>query len=283
MELDGSPAEGNPVPTSTVWSDGHRNPQGLAFTPNGDLYASEHGDRADDEINRIVAGSHYGWPRVEGYCDQENEQAACERNDVVEPLITFSPTAAPAGIAYYGHSAIPEWHGALLQVFLKGKMLTVFRPRDDGSLDHGPSYFLGDYLRLRDVAVAPDGRIFLATSNLEIVEPPRRDGDDKILEVTGYGPETDLALQLTESKTGLVVTVPERARGGRVQITHEYPKVLWEQAVPEAESGGLEFESEWRPPAAGSYSLKCDLPTGERLYRRFQWRGADSEVVSGEV
>lgn len=72
LELDGSIPDDNPVLNgvrSHVFSYGHRNPQGMAFGPDGLLYASEHGQDTDDEVNRIEAGRNYGWPLIAGFQD----------------------------------------------------------------------------------------------------------------------------------------------------------------------------------------------------------------------
>lgn len=72
LNLDGSIPEDNPElegVRSHIYSYGHRNPQGLAFGPDGTLYVSEHGPSSDDELNVIVAGGNYGWPNVAGYRD----------------------------------------------------------------------------------------------------------------------------------------------------------------------------------------------------------------------
>ena len=74
VDLDGSIPDDNPVldgVRSHVFSYGHRNPQGMAFGPDGQLYASEHGQDTDDEVNRVEAGRNYGWPLVAGYLDDQ--------------------------------------------------------------------------------------------------------------------------------------------------------------------------------------------------------------------
>jgi len=74
LNLDGSIPDDNPLLNgvrSHVFSYGHRNPQGLAFGPDGWLYASEHGQDTDDEVNRIEAGRNYGWPLIAGYRDDQ--------------------------------------------------------------------------------------------------------------------------------------------------------------------------------------------------------------------
>jgi PQQ-dependent dehydrogenase (s-GDH family) len=79
LDLDGSVPEDNPELAgvrSHVYSYGHRNAQGLVFGPGGALYASEHGPKSDDEINRIEAGGNYGWPHVAGYADDRGYEYA---------------------------------------------------------------------------------------------------------------------------------------------------------------------------------------------------------------
>lgn len=66
LNPDGSIPGDNPFPDSYIYTYGHRNPQGLAWAPDGTMYASEHGNRANDEINVIEAGLNYGWPVIEG-------------------------------------------------------------------------------------------------------------------------------------------------------------------------------------------------------------------------
>lgn len=94
MNLDGSIPDDNPFPNSYVYSYGHRNPQGITWSPDGTMYASEHGQSANDEINRIEAGKNYGWPLIEG------EE---KREELVSPLFTSGNgnTWAPSGMAFY--------------------------------------------------------------------------------------------------------------------------------------------------------------------------------------
>jgi len=109
LNVDGSVPADNPDNTSLVYSWGHRNAQGLCLGPNGLIYSSEHGQNSNDEFNIIEEGRNYGWPEVEGFCDQSGELDACAELDVKEPLQTWSPCIAVNGIEYYNHPAIPEW------------------------------------------------------------------------------------------------------------------------------------------------------------------------------
>ena len=79
MNLDGSIPDDNPEldgVKSHVWTYGHRNAQGIDFGPDGTLYASEQGPKTDDEVNALVAGGNYGWPRVVGFKDDMAYQYA---------------------------------------------------------------------------------------------------------------------------------------------------------------------------------------------------------------
>ncbi len=193
LNLDGSVPADNPFPGSLIWSYGHRNPQGLALLPNGTLWSSEHGANNDDELNIILKGRNYGWPKVQGKCDLRSEQRFCEANQVVEPIIAWTPTVAPCALEYYNHPAIPEWRNSLMQVFLKkgkgklGQRMTVYKLDESGQrITAQQDYFNNTFGRLRDVLIAPDGRIFLCTSNMEISGNGKkavRPGDDKIIEV----------------------------------------------------------------------------------------------------
>lgn len=196
MTENGEIPDDNPWPGSYSYSIGHRNPQGLVFGRNGILYSSEHGDATDDEINIIEPGRNYGWPRVEGFCDSPSEMPACDSMNVREPLIVWTPTYAPGGLAYFDHPSIPEWRHSLLQVFLKKRRLTVLPLSEDGMsiVDMQKwDYLVDRYGRLREVLIAPNGRLFIATSNQEAngqwVTP---DNYDKIVEIKNINYDYEL-------------------------------------------------------------------------------------------
>ena len=166
MNLDGTVPKDNPFPGSLVFSWGHRNPQGLVFASNGNLYSSEHGPNNDDEVNLIQMGNNYGWPFVEGFADKDNEKLFAEDSTVTEPLFAWTPTIAPAGLDYYDHAAIPEWQNSLLLVSLKGQAFRVLKLNKEGDAVQDEHVFLQKYFgRMRDLAVSPDGDIYLSTSN----------------------------------------------------------------------------------------------------------------------
>lgn len=163
IDTQGRPVDGNPF-GNEVWSYGHRNVEGLAWDGAGRLWASEFGDQSTDELNRIVKGGNYGWPTVEG-------DSADDR--FVRPWATWSTAeASPAGLAISGDRAFVA--------ALRGERLWQVPLGPDAG---EPRAFLtGELGRLRSVAVAPDGALWVGTSNTDGRGDPAR-GDDRIVRV----------------------------------------------------------------------------------------------------
>lgn len=175
INLDGSIPADNPIPGSPLWSFGHRNAQGLVFVSDR-LYSSEHGSGTDDEINIIQKGRNFGWPNVEGFCNTSTESAFCTANNVVEPIFAWSPTIAPSGIDYYNNDAIPQWKNSLLLAVLKDSELLQIKLNTTGDkVEVVNTFYKNTYGRMRDVAISPDGKVYIITSN---------GGNDKIIEVS---------------------------------------------------------------------------------------------------
>lgn len=198
MNLDGSLPGDNPIPGSYLWTLGHRNPQGLCYG-NGKLYSSEHGTANNDEVNIIEPNRNYGWPTVEGLCNTPAEITFCNAQNVAEPIWTWSPSIAPAGIDFYQNPAIPEWDNSLLVAVLKGKQLVQLKLNEDGTQILQQNVYLPNtYGRLRDVLPIPDGRVFLCTSNKDYAGTPGA-GDDKIIELKN--PEALRIVNFAQSQT----------------------------------------------------------------------------------
>lgn len=164
VDEDGEPAPGNPQEGSPVWSLGHRNVQGMGWDPEGRMFASEFGQDSWDELNLIEPGGNYGWPEVEGSAGVEG---------YVDPLVQWRPAdASPSGIAVTGD--------AVYVAALRGESLWRVPLTGDGTGE--PQRLLEDeYGRLRTVTVAPDGRLWLVTSNTFRGEPA--EDDDRIVAV----------------------------------------------------------------------------------------------------
>ncbi|MCC5895536.1 MAG: PQQ-dependent sugar dehydrogenase [Alkalibacterium sp.] len=162
LNLDGSVPEDNPFTDSYVYSYGHRNPQGLAWDTDGTLYSSEHGDRANDEINLIEAGQNYGWPVIEGEEEQE---------DMVSPLFTSGPdhTWAPSGMDYH--------EDKLYVSGLRGNAVLEF----DLETNEERELFTG-FGRIRDVYI--DGEFLYFISNNTDGRGNPEDDDDKLYRIS---------------------------------------------------------------------------------------------------
>ncbi|WAC66044.1 PQQ-dependent sugar dehydrogenase [Agrococcus sp. SL85] len=159
---DGSVPADNPFAGSPVWSLGHRNPQGIAWTADGTMLASEFGQDTWDELNVIEPGANYGWPVVEGIAGEEG---------FVDPVQQWSPAeASPSGIAVAGD--------AVVIANLRGARLRSVPLADLGAA----SDLLTGQGRMRDVVVAPDGALWALTNNTDGRGQPR-EGDDRILRV----------------------------------------------------------------------------------------------------
>lgn len=164
MTTDGKPAPGNPFPGSQIWSYGHRNVQGLAFDDDGQLWASEFGQDTYDELNLIEKGHDYGWPMVEGRGDTGG--------GLTNPQVVWATDdASPSGLAWLD--------GHLWMAALRGERLWRVDVEGDRAV-HPVDYFVGRYGRMRTVAAAPDGRLWVSTSNRDGRGEPRP-GDDRIL------------------------------------------------------------------------------------------------------
>ena len=189
LTLEGQAAPGNPFGTR-IYSYGHRNPQGMVFAPDGTLYVTEHGPSDNDEVNRIEAGRNYGWPNVHGRCDGDigpAELSFCSANAVAEPLAIWTPTIAPAGVGYYDHTLIPGFRRSLIFATLKDATLYRLQLSGDGrSVESTETLFDRDFGRLRAVLVAPDGSIYIGTSNRDGRGTPMPN-DDRIIRLRPRG------------------------------------------------------------------------------------------------
>jgi glucose/arabinose dehydrogenase len=234
----------NPFPNSYTWSLGHRNPQGLVYASNGKLYCSEHGPTTDDEINIIQKGGNYGWPKVNGFCDLPSEQQFCEQNKVIEPLWIWTPTNAPSGITYYDKNYFPEWNNNLLQAYLKGRSISAMQLNEDGTkIENDIHYFENDYYRLRDVEVANDGSVYLATSNKETTLPPVKDEDDKIVHITSLNSKNStLSFNSIQVDNNLFeVEFINDDQEGRIQLTTFYGGEIVGEDIAKNSKGNLNY------------------------------------------
>jgi glucose/arabinose dehydrogenase len=168
MTPDGQPAPGNPFAGSVVYTYGHRNPQGLAWGPDGSLYEAEFGQNTEDELNLLQPGKNYGWPNVEGTIGSNDAK-------YTRPLLTW-PTgdASPSGLAFAGDS--------LWMATLQGKRVYRIPVLGPGRVSTLAPILTGDYGRLRTIVRAPDGALWVTTSNRDGRGSPVA-ADDRIIKV----------------------------------------------------------------------------------------------------
>lgn len=171
LNADGTTPRDNPS-GSFIYSSGHRNPQGFDWHPvTGNLWATEHGNSGNDEINVIDAGANYGWPVIEG--GQSNSAMRT-------PIAFFSPAIAPSGASFYRGNRFPAFAGNLFVGALRGTHL--LRVRLDGTSRRilaQERLLDGAYGRIRDVVSGPDGYLYFATNNRDGRGSPAA-GDDRI-------------------------------------------------------------------------------------------------------
>jgi glucose/arabinose dehydrogenase len=179
----GRPAPGNPVDGSLVYTYGHRNVQGVAVRPaDGAVYTAEHGPTTDDEVNLLRPGANYGWDpsqggTVGGY-DESVPMTDLERfpDAVSAAWSSGSPVEAVAGAAFVSGPQWGDLDGTLAVAALRGSKLLLMTIGPDGAVSSvaAPAPLDGMFGRLRAVRTAPDGALFVSTSNGD---------DDRVLRI----------------------------------------------------------------------------------------------------
>ena len=154
-----------------IWSYGHRNPQGLALSPKGALWAHEHGPQGGDEINVVEPGRNYGWPVItygENYGGGPIGAGISTKDGMAQPLHYWVPSIAPSGLVFLTSSRYgPDWVGTLWVGSLKFRYLNriVLSAPFQGKVirEHKLLADLGE--RIRDVRQGPDGLLYVLTDS----------------------------------------------------------------------------------------------------------------------
>ena len=169
IAIDGSVPADNPLigrsdARPEIWSWGHRNVQGAALHPQtGELWTHEHGPQGGDEINRTRAGLNYGWPEVtygREYVTGRKIGAGEAREGVEPPVLQFTPSIAPSGMAFYTGDVFPQWKGNLFVGALKFQLVARVVLEGDRVV-HEERLFAELGRRIRDVRQGPDGHLWL--------------------------------------------------------------------------------------------------------------------------
>jgi len=179
VNLDGSIPEDNPYvgddsALDSIWSRGHRSPQGLEVNPLSDeLWSTEMGPRGGDELNIIVPGGNFGWPLHSlgiNYSGTEvnygrDELEIFRIEDIEMPLIDFTPSPAVSSFIFYQGDAFPEWKNDILMGTLKAQQLHRFSLDGDTVIEQ--EILLDDFARIRDIESGVDGEVYLLLENAE--------------------------------------------------------------------------------------------------------------------
>ncbi|WP_299770204.1 PQQ-dependent sugar dehydrogenase [uncultured Pseudoteredinibacter sp.] len=176
--LDGKALADNPFynhanSKAEIYSFGHRNPQGLAFDSQGQLWEIEHGPRGGDEINKVMAGENYGWPTVsfgKEYREDKMVGEATSKEGMVDAAKVYVPSIAPSSLMIYSGKAFPEWKdnffaGALAQTHINRLSLSA-----NGSLEEQERLLDDSNERIRYVTEGPQGYIYLLTDTGKLME-----------------------------------------------------------------------------------------------------------------
>jgi len=172
---DGSVPDDNPFVddnsvANEIYSYGHRNIQGLIVNPeNDEIWATEHGPRGGDELNKINAGENYGWPTVTLGRDYGSEgifpgSEARTMEGKVDPIYEFLPTHAPSGLALVTTDEFPVWEGNILAGGLRSERIRRL-VIEDNTVIHDEELLLGEIGRIRDVREGPDGKFYILTDH----------------------------------------------------------------------------------------------------------------------
>ena len=165
---DGRVPEDNPFLKTdgampTIWSYGHRNPQGLSQHPvTGELWDAEHGPRGGDELNRVERGRNYGWPVITYGMNYDGTPMTelTAKEGMEQPVLYWTPSIAVCAIDFYSGDRFPRWKNDLLVSSLASEDLRRLRI-ENGRVTKQEVLFKG-IGRIRDVVAGPDGLVYLA-------------------------------------------------------------------------------------------------------------------------
>jgi glucose/arabinose dehydrogenase len=171
MNLDGTIPTDNPlVPgqttRSTIFSYGHRNPQGMAFDPKtNQLFVNEHGPSGGCELNRVQAAENFGWPLYSNGINYNGTNISNGHNaaGIVAPLKSWSPAFAPSGLTFINHPAYKDWNGNLLMGSLVRRHLLMIKMTN--GIPSSETILLENNGRIRNVKMGPGGKIYVSVED----------------------------------------------------------------------------------------------------------------------
>ena len=165
---DGTIPDDNPFPNSLVYSLGHRNPQGMTWDGDGNLFVAEFGPEKNDEINLIQAGKNYGWP----------EEQCSGNGDFEDAILCYDPSIEPGGILFYSGDSL-DFESPFILASMRAANLYQLDFEEGLSSQKSILSGIG---RVRDVVQGPDGSLYVITSNTDGKGFPDS-MDDKLLRI----------------------------------------------------------------------------------------------------
>jgi glucose/arabinose dehydrogenase len=171
MNLDGTVPVDNPllpgqVARSTIFSYGHRNPQGMAFEPIANrLFVNEHGPSGGCELNRVQGAENFGWPLYSNGINYNGTTISNGHNaaGIVAPLKSWTPAFAPSGLTFINHPSFRDWNGNLLMGSLVRRHLLMIKMTN--GLPGNETILLENYGRIRNVKMGPEGKIYVSVED----------------------------------------------------------------------------------------------------------------------
>jgi glucose/arabinose dehydrogenase len=254
MTPTGAVPAGNPFSGSLVYSYGHRNPQGLAWDAEGQLWASELGQDTWDEFNRIVPGGNYGWPTVEGRTNDHR---------FINPVYQWPTSeASPSGLTYID--------GTFFMAALRGQRVWTIHVDSETGKARAVASYVGELGRIRDVAAGPDDSLWIMTNNT--ARGTTHPGDDRIVQV-------DLIDSGRVEGTLDCVRCP-RADAVRIDVKlQRLTSGSWVTQQTERLTGGPDNDFEFDAVFAGTYRIRTS-DAGSDGYAQFT--GDEFDLTKGE-
>ncbi len=171
MNLDGTIPADNPLiagqtTRSTIYSYGHRNPQGMAFEPKTNrLYVNEHGPSGGCELNRVQAAENFGWPLYSTGINYNGSSISNGHNapGIVAPLKSWTPAFAPSGMTFINHPSFKDWNGNMLMGSLVRRHLVMIKMTN--GIPSNETILLENNGRIRNVKMGPLDKIYVSVED----------------------------------------------------------------------------------------------------------------------
>lgn len=166
--LADNPFANNKKSEDEIWSFGHRNPQGMGFDAQGQLFAVEHGARGGDEVNRITKGANYGWPVISygrHYSGAKIGEGSA-KDGMAQPEYFWDPSIAPSGLMIYQGDLFPDWNGDMFIGSLKFDYISRLSGAPYKEVEQLKSR---ETKRVRDVRQSSDGYIWFISEDFGAV------------------------------------------------------------------------------------------------------------------